>query len=192
MDCTNKWSVVVKLLPKQNSKAFIFNYWRQKNSTCSQEGTAARTKQKCLVPFGSNLVRLLCLPLGVPGCTEGWSCPVSTWPLQESLPPASIAMWADLSRCLYRKPPCPRWSARSHTPPLKGDTNQGLRIFSQKSWPCSFCSRILQSAVVTVFPASVNKPGKLGEVWGLVLLSKGCRNDNTSQRKARAALWINQ
>lgn len=75
-----------------------------------------------------------CLPPGVPGCMEGWSCQASALPLQESLPPVSIAMWADLFLCLCRKPPCPRWSTRSHTPPLKGDNTRLMgKIFSKKS-----------------------------------------------------------
>lgn len=130
MDCANKWSIVVKLLPQQNRKALFLIIEGKKEWHLLTGAKAKVTKV-----FGSFWVQMwsrrLCLPLGAPGCTEGWSCPVSAWPLQESLPPVAIAMWADLFLCLYRKPPCPRWSARSHTPPLKGDTTQGLicRIF---------------------------------------------------------------
>lgn len=65
-----------------------------------------------------------CVPYilqGAPGYTVGWSCPVSTWPHQESPQPISTEVWADLSQCLDHKLLCPRWSTRSRIRPLEID-----------------------------------------------------------------------
>lgn len=65
---------------------------------------------------------MVALPRGAPGCRAGWSCPASAWLLVGCAPPASTAEWGDQCRCLGRKLPCLRSSARSHTRPLKGES----------------------------------------------------------------------
>lgn len=58
-------------------------------------------------------------PPGARGCKVGWSCPSGACSPRGSPSPAPTAAWADPCRCLCRKHPCPRSSARSHTLPLE-------------------------------------------------------------------------
>lgn len=151
MNCTNEWSMraAAKLLAKQNrgafsllnpDKAILFvstkveprRRRRQKQIVRGVQKEPKRLPSAPVQRIADALLSLMlivsdvgpCIPLGVPGCTAGWSSPASAWPLQGSPPPAATAGWAGPSRCLGRRRPCPRWSARSHTLPLETSTHR--------------------------------------------------------------------